>query len=331
MSFVVLGLNGDSEYPCVPFASGTPRQDRLRDERAARGTGVRTGIRPLRRAAVVSATGMLLAASGAAAQDPEPDIGTVTLAVSPSSVGEGDGSTVVVVTATANRAVPSATDVTVSVGGGSATSGQDYGSVSDFTVTIPAGSTSGRARFTLTPRQDTSVEGSETISVSGSASDPNVRGTSLMLTDDDRAATSVTLSLNPSSVGEDSGSTSVMATANAAVQSATDVTVAVGGGSATSGQDYGSVSDFTVTIGANQTSGSGTFTLTPTQDTSVEGSETITVSGSASGLSVSGATLTLTDDDRAATSVRLSLKRRRAERIAGQGVQVFRGEYPRPH
>ena len=97
-------------------------------------------------------------------------------------------------------------------------------------------------------------------------------GLAAQTTEPDFGATSVTLSVNPSSVGEDAGSTSVTvtATADAAVSAATAVTVSVGGGSATSGEDYGSVSDFTVTIPRTRRAGS---------------------------LSVTGTSLTLTDEE----------------------------------
>ena len=90
-----------------------------------------------------------------------------------------------------------------------------------------------------------------------------------------------------------------------ALGSATAVTVAVGAGtdSATEGTDY-AVSDFTVTIG---TSGTGTFTLTPTQDIVGEGDESITVGGTATDLTVTGTSLTLTDDETASTAVTLSV------------------------
>ena len=87
------------------------------------------------------------------------------------------------------------------------------------------------------------------------------------------------------------------------------MTVAVGDGtdSATEGTDYATVPDFTVTIGANATSGTGTFTLTPTQDTVSEGDETISVGGTATGLTVMGTSLTLTDDETASTGLTLSV------------------------
>ena len=70
--------------------------------------------------------------------------------------------------------------------------------------------------------------------------------------------------------------------------------MSVGGGTATSGTDYAAVSDVTITIAKNATTATGTFTLTPTQDTLAEGDETITIAGPA-GVSTP-ATLTPTDD-----------------------------------
>ena len=73
---------------------------------------------------------------------------------------------------------------------------------------------------------------------------------------------------------------------------ATEVTVSVGGGSATSGTDYTAVENFTLTIAATESRGTGTFTLTPTQDSISEDDETIDVTGAASGFAVTKA-----DDD----------------------------------
>ena len=193
----------------------------------------------------------------------------VTLSVSPSSVGEGASATTVTVTATADSAIATARTVSVKVGGGTATPGTDYAAVSNFTITIAANATSGTGTFTLTPTQDTSVEGGETIGVSGSSTGTTVTGTTVALTDDDTWP-AVTLSVSTSSVSEGASATSVTVTATAAsaIASARTVAVSVGQtGTAASGSDYAAVTDFTVTIAANATSGTGTFTLTPTQDT----------------------------------------------------------------
>ncbi len=116
----------------------------------------------------------------------------------------------------------------------------------------------------------------------------------------------MTLSVNPASVGEADGATAVVVTAalhgrRPGLGDGGDGRGGDTGDSATEGTDYATVSDFTVTIGANATSGTGTFTLTPTQDLLVEGDETISVKGTATGLTVTGASLTLTDDETVST------------------------------
>ena len=238
----------------------------------------------------------------------------VNLTLNPSSVGEGDGETQVTVTATFSNDTTYASDttVTMSVGGsGTATSGTDYAPVADFKVTIAANATSGKGTFALAPVDDTLIEASETIGIAGSAAGLTVNGADLTLTDDDVPAApptpaTVSLSAVPSSVGEGDGATQVTVTAafsnGSAYDADTAVTVSVGGsGTATLGTDYAAVTDFDITIAANAASGTGAFTLTPTDDTLVEGAETIGVAGTAKGLTVNGAELTLTDDDVPAT------------------------------
>ena len=186
------------------------------------------------------------------------------------------------------------------MGGGSATSGTDYTAVSNFTVTIPKESASGTGTFTLTPMQDSIAEGDETIDVTGSATDFTVTKAEVTLTDDETAPASITLTVSPTSVSEDDGATPVTVTAtlggSATLPDATEVTVSVGGGSATSGTDYTAVSDFTVTIPKESASGTGRFTLTPTNDSLAEGDETIDVTGMATDFTVTQAQVTLTDD-----------------------------------
>ena len=227
------------------------------------------------------------------------DAQPITLSANPSSVSEGASGTQVAVTATATGTVATPRTVTVSVGDtGTATSGTDYAAVSDFDITIPANKTGATNTFTLTPTKDSAGEGDETIGVSGSSTGAYVYPTTLTLTDTNPA---VTLSASPSSISEGAGATSVTVTATASdvLATARTVTVSVGGsGTATSGTDYAAVSDFTITIAANATSGTGSFTLTPTDDTALEGDETIGVTGTSSeAAAISNTVLTLTDDD----------------------------------
>ena len=113
------------------------------------------------------------------------------------------------------------------------------------------------------------------------------------------ASTAVGLSVSPSQVDENAGATSVVVTGtlNGSVRTtATTVTVSVSGAQASSG-DFAQVTDFTLTITANEASGTATFTLTPVDDAVDESNETVTVGGAVAGLTVTGATLTIADDD----------------------------------
>ena len=88
-------------------------------------------------------------------------------------------------------------------------------------------------------------------------------------------STEIALSVSPDSVAENLGARSVTVTATlngAARGTATAVTVSDGAtGTAMSGTDYAAVNNFTLTIAANETSGTGTFTFTPTDDVTARG------------------------------------------------------------
>ena len=244
--------------------------------------------------------------------DDETAPGTIALTTAPSSVAEDDSATEVTVTATLGGSVTlaSATEVTVSVGGGSATSGTDYTAVENFKLTIAATESSGTGTFTLTPTQDSISEDDETIDVTGTAGGFTVTQAEMTLTDDETAPTAIALTTAPTSVREDDSATEVTVTAtlggSVTLSGATEVTVSVGGGSATSGTDYTAVENFTLTIAATESSGTGTFMLTPTQDSISEDDETIDVTGTAGGFTVTQAEMTLTDDETAPTAIALT-------------------------
>ena len=111
----------------------------------------------------------------------------IRLSVSPATVGEGADDTEITVTATVNGTTRYAEDktVTVSVGGGTATSATDYGAVENFDITIAAGDASKDGTFDLTPTDDDLHEGSETIDVTGTSSSITVTKATISLTDDD--------------------------------------------------------------------------------------------------------------------------------------------------
>ena len=348
----------------------------------------------------------------------------VELSLDPSAVAEDASATTVTVTAGLDGGSRGeATRVTVKVGtGGTATSGTDYGAVSDFSITIAANTVEKTGTFTFTPTDDDVDEGDETVSVTGAttvqgltvagaeltieeddargvsvstssltvaegsnatyevvldskptanvtvtpsvktggSADVTVSGAltftpsnwstaqtvtvsaatdldavadsatighavsgadygsvqaddvSVSVTEAQAPSTKVELSLDPSAVAEDASATTVTVTAGLDGGSrgeATRVTVKVGtGGTATSGTDYGAVSDFSITIAANTVEKTGTFTFTPTDDDVDEGDETVSVTGATTvqGLTVAGAELTIEEDDARGVSVSTS-------------------------
>ncbi len=150
----------------------------------------------------------------------------------------------------------------------------------------------------------------DTATVSHAASGGDYGGVTaepveVTVTDDETESTEVALTLSPAVVSEGAGSAGQTVTVTGTLNSgtraeATVVTVTVGGGTATEGDDYTPVSDFTLTIPADATSGTTTFTLVPVDDALDEDDETLTVSGTTtSGLTVMPAslTVTITDDE----------------------------------
>ena len=206
----------------------------------------------------------------------------ITLSASPGTVVEQAAAHRVTVTAAFTGASASdlgaATDVTVTVAGGTATLGSGSGddftvsgagvSSNSFTVTIPAGSVSSTGGFDLTAADDTAVEvPPETVTVSGSATvaggSVTADGASIRIADE-----GVALSLEDSgggaltSLGEGSGSTqvtvkAVLPSGFTAPSGGAVVGVNVVGGTAvldSDGAPFGAGEDFRVT-GLSQPTG----------------------------------------------------------------------------
>ena len=130
------------------------------------------------------------------------------------------------------------------------------------------------------------------------------------VSDDETASSMVVLSVDTETVTEDAGPSTVEVTAtlsHAPRTVNTVVTVTVGNSSdaATEGTDYGTIGSLSLYIVAGATSGTLSFTLTPTDDDRDEGAETLTVSGTttATGLSVTATTVTIADNDSAGVTV----------------------------
>ena len=213
-----------------------------------------------------------------------------------------------------NAASGKAVTVTYSVGG-TATAPADYIDPETKSATIEAGETTGA--IVIKVKGDVVDELNETITVTlTGATNAALHSTEANLTgsgtinDDDATPTTISLSVSPTSVDENvqtAPTMTVTATLGGAsvLPTATTVTVAVGkqGDTAVSGTDYTAVTAFTITIPAEQRSGQGTFTLTPTDDTLNEEDESLSITGTAQGFTVSDATVSITDDDGATSTL----------------------------
>jgi hypothetical protein len=200
---------------------------------------------------------------------------SVSIAVSPASVSE-DGATNLTYTVTRSLNLSSATTVNITTTG-TAGSGTDYaGGVAS--VTIPAGATT--ATITINPAVDGTVEADETVTLSVAAGSGYTVGapssaTGTILNDDVPTAT---LSVSPAAVAED-GAPNLVYTVTLDQASFSAMSIGyTAGGTAANGTDYATISSPLV-IPAGSTT--GTITVNPTADATIESDETVTLTLSA--------------------------------------------------
>lgn len=197
---------------------------------------------------------------------------SVSIAVSPASVSE-DGATNLTYTVTRSANLSSATVVNITTSG-TATAGTDYtGNVT--TVSIPSGATT--ATIVINPTVDGTVEADETVTLTVAAGTGYTVGapasaTGTILNDDVPMAT---ISVSPASVAEDGAPNLVYTvTLNQAAFSSTSINYTIGG-IATNGTDYATITSPLV-IAAGSTT--GTITVNPTADATIEADETVFLS-----------------------------------------------------
>ena len=229
----------------------------------------------------------------------------ITLTLAPAEVAEDAGETNVTVTGELDGgALSTATDVTVTVAGGTATAGIDFAVVDAFTLTIAANETSGEATFRFTPIDDTTEEETETVTVSGTNDDGlTVAGATLDITNDDVPV--YALSVSVTAIAEADG-TSIVTVSTGGVSFPADQTIALGfAGTATKATDY-SVDDEMLTLTAGLTSVS--TTVRAVDDTMTDPDETIEITATLDGDQIGvKRTVTIADDETAATRITLSV------------------------
>ena len=241
---------------------------------------------------------------------------TVTLSVDVDEVAEGAGATTVTVTGTLSGDTPAgATAITLSVASGAgdtgAVSGTDFTAVDDFQLTIAVGQTSATATFTLTPIEDSIDEPAETLTLSGAPADTGVGvagAVTLAIADNDDAPALV-LSVDPATIAEAGGTSTVTVTTGAGSTYAASRTVTLTlSGTATSGSDYTiAQTSLVLPAGAGTTASSVNTTITGVDDSAADPGETIIVAGSVDSTAFGEAqTVTITDDE-GASGVTLTL------------------------
>ena len=136
--------------------------------------------------------------------DAETAPGTMTLTTAPASVSEGASATQVTVTATLGGSVTlaGATEVTVSVGGGSSHLGHRlHGGSGELHAHHRCDRVHRHRDVHADPEAGQRLRGDETIDVTGVANDFTVTKAEMTLTDDETAPGTITLTTAPASVG----------------------------------------------------------------------------------------------------------------------------------
>ncbi|MCK7556836.1 hypothetical protein MKQ70_18145 [Chitinophaga sedimenti] len=214
--------------------------------------------------------------------------------ISATSINEGDG---VTVTFSLPSGVTSAFPIVINLAQGGATPAVVD---ADFTTAIPTSLTiaanASSASFTLTAETDNIIEELEKLQLTATATGYTF-SQSLIAIDvvdgDYPTNNTVTLSVNPTSVAEGSGSTlraSLPGTLVASYPIA--VTITKGAASTADLADHGTLpASILIPAGSN----SATASLTTNTDNVLEPSETLVVNGTATGFTVNTTTLTITD------------------------------------
>ena len=249
--------------------------------------------------------------------DARPD--AFTLTVSPDSIAESAGETPVTVTVTlTGTSLATDTEFALTLGG-VATGGTDYTLAGARTVTVLAESLTGSTQLDLSPMQDVTVEPSETVQFTATATGFSDQTGSLELTDDD-----ISLSLSPNTLAESAGTTAVTVTATLGGPASTDIDLilALGGTANREGPaaDYSAIALPTLSITGGQTTGTAVINLNPTDDSIAEGAESITVTGTAdNGFTVVNVPeLALEDDNTAPTMITLEVTPTRLTEGSGE-------------
>ena len=235
-----------------------------------------------------------------------------TIAFKAATFTEEEGNDGVITLTRSGEDLTQASQVTISITGGTATSGDDFDN-SGFPLEIEFAANETEKTFNIPLVKDTAEEGNETINIKVEANDNAELGTqntaTLNITD---FVPPPTIAFKAATFTEEEGNDGVITLTRSGedLTQASQVTISITGGTATSGDDFDN-SGFPLEIefAANETE--KTFKIPLVKDTAEEGNETINIKVEAKDNAELGtqntATLNITDKD-----------------LAGDGSKVYR-------
>ena len=234
-----------------------------------------------------------------------PPVADAELAATPSSVRENIGTQQVElkVTLAAARATNETVTFTIVAPseGKQAVRDVDYtASLEPSIVSIPAGATIGRATLTLSPINNASVDSLRSIGVRATFASGAMLTTDIKIVDDETPSTGITLSADPHTIVEGSGTAEVTVTATLngkALDAVATVVVAIdmAASTATRDVDYAALFNPVITIPAGAQAGATQFEILTIVDDLAEGDETIKLIGLISGLTGGEVEITVSD------------------------------------
>ncbi|MGJ8644687.1 MAG: choice-of-anchor Q domain-containing protein [Luteolibacter sp.] len=207
-------------------------------------------------------------------EEPSP---TLTVSITDASIPENGGSS----TVTVSRNTDTTSALTVNL-----SSDDESEATVPPTLTIPAGDVFATA--TLTAVDDAIVDGTQTVTISATATGFIDGSDQLDITDDDITPPALTLSITDPSISENGGNTTITVSRN--TDTTNELTVDL-----SSDDESEATLPTTLTIPAGDIS--ATATLTSVDDAIVDGTQTVNISVSSSGFIGDSGTLDVTDDD----------------------------------
>ncbi len=245
------------------------------------------------------------------------------LTAAPSSVREDAGATQVLLTLTLAAAKATTEHVRIAIVGPSegklAVRDIDYAAELEAVITIPAGATVGTARLTITPLNNTQVDGSRVLGVQAGFASGAKLLKNIEISDDDAPSTSIELSVDPQTISEEDDATSVTVTATLdgkALSKDAIVTLSIDEAStAKRDLDYAAEFNPLLVIPAGSLTGSSLFVVRPIDDVLLESREIIKLVGVIDGLAGAEAEIALSDE------------KKKSPFVFGAGVSINDQEY----